>query len=163
MARFDEDVLITKTLAPARLTAPIGCIPDNAVPAGANINATKLMHRHEPVYTQQSGANVASERRFFYMARGSAETIQQIQVAVKQAITGNSTVTVDILKNGVSILSAVTTINNTLAAFANLAAAVTTSGMVQGDCLEVNVVATAGTGTLPQGLVVLAQIDQNTP
>ena len=161
--RIDGDLLVLGTLTPARLTVPGGCVSDPAVPAGANVNSTKLMQRYEPIYTQPSGVAVVSERRFLHMVRSSTAVIQQIQAAVKQAITGADTVTVDLLKNGASILSAVLTINSTLAAFANLAGAVVSPNLVFGDVLEINVVATHTSGVLPQGLIVLVQIDENTP
>jgi hypothetical protein len=161
--KIDGDLLVLGTLSPAKLTAPPGCITDPAIPAGANVNSTKLMQRYEPVYTQPSGAAVITERRFLHVVRSSTAAVQQMQAAVKQAITGNSTVTVDLLKNGATILSAVLSIDNTLAAFANRAGAVISPNLVLGDVLEVNVTATVGTGVLPQGLIVMVQIDENTP
>lgn len=62
--------------------------------------------------------------------------------------------TVDLKKNGTSVLTSTVTIDHTVAAYTQVAASIATNTYVAGDVFEVVVTATAGGGTLPQGLFV---------
>jgi hypothetical protein len=63
-------------------------------------------------------------------------------------------VTVDLRKNGTTILTSVITISVAQAAYARVAGAIASAAYIAGDVFELVVTATAGGGTLPQGLFV---------
>ena len=76
------------------------------------------------------------------------------------AITGNSTVVVDLKKNGASILSSTITLNNTHSAYTGVQATMESGSepnVVAGDHIEVSIVATVGSGTLPIDLAYCAE------
>jgi hypothetical protein len=68
------------------------------------------------------------------------------------AAVGDSTATVDLYKNGASILSAGVLIDSGDAAFAVLTGSISSAAYVAGDVFEVVITISAGTGTLPQGV-----------
>jgi hypothetical protein len=76
---------------------------------------------------------------------------------------GDSTVTVDVKKNGTSVLSSVVTLNSSNTARIAVAATIdgTQDDLVAGDWLEVVITISAGTGTLPTGVFVQVEVDQD--
>jgi hypothetical protein len=74
---------------------------------------------------------------------------------------GGATVTVDVKKNGATVLSSVITLDsgNTARIMENGTLSGTT--LAAGDFLEAVIVATAGGGTIPTGLLVQVIIDED--
>lgn len=77
-----------------------------------------------------------------------------VRAGVSVACIGDSTITVDVRKNGTSILSSTIVLDNSNTAFAEESGSISTSSYAAGDDLEVVVTVSAGTGTLGQGLHV---------
>lgn len=133
-------------------------VPDasfgNAQIDAANpIDQTKLKHQYIQVYAQPHGTAAVTERKVNHVAR-STGTVEAIEAGIVVAAAGAATVTVDLRKNGTTILSAVITINNTHVAYQEVAGTISSAAYVVGDVFELVVTATAGGGTLPQGLYV---------
>lgn len=138
------------------LTAPV--VPDSSfgdaqMSASDPVSCTKLDHQHNRILAQAHGSASADERRVIHCAR-AAGVLTAIRAGVVVAAVGDSTVTVDLYKNGASILSAVITLDSGDAAFAEVAGAIDTDDYIAGDVFEVVIDATVGTGTLPQGVYV---------
>jgi hypothetical protein len=74
-------------------------------------------------------------------------------------LTGNDTCTVDLLKNGTTILSSTIGLASSDTARVAKTGTISNASLVAGDCLEVKVIATHNAGTLPQG--VFAEIILN--
>jgi hypothetical protein len=122
---------------------------------------SKQKHLKDMPYTQKHGAAVVTERRPVYIAKATG-TIAGFAVAVSVIPIGDSTVTVDLLKNGATVLSAVVTIDSGNVAYVSEPAGIAGGGTyVSGDMFEVNVTATVGTGTLPQGLIAQATFNED--
>jgi hypothetical protein len=68
-------------------------------------------------------------------------------------------VTVDLRKNGTTVLSAVITLNNANTARVAVAGALSVTTLVAGDVLEV-VTATAGGGTLATGVFAIVTVNE---
>lgn len=117
------------------------------------IQAIKLKHQYVPVYAQPHGVAAVTERKVVHVAR-SAGDVQAIEAGIVVAAAGAATVTVDLRKNGTTILSSVITLDNANVAYAEEAGTISSAPYVAGDVFELVVVATAGGGTLPQGLYV---------
>jgi hypothetical protein len=121
---------------------------------GDPIAATKLDHQYTPPFSQVHGVAAADERRVVHVARAAGE-VTAFWAGITQAAVGDSTVTVDLKKNGTSVLTSVITITSAKVAYEETNGAVVTTGAEEyaaGDVFEVVVDATVGTGTLPQGL-----------
>lgn len=132
---------------------PDGSFGDAQMGTANPVGTTKLKHQYTPLLAQDHGVAAASVRRVVHVARSAGE-VSAFEAGVVVAAIGNATVTVDLRKNGASVLTSVITLDSANAAYAEeagpLNAALT--AYVAGDVFEVVTVATAGTGTLPQGL-----------
>jgi hypothetical protein len=147
------DLYVNGNLAAASFTAPTGSITDAMIQGNAGIDATKLDHQHQPVYAQPHGTAAITERQVIHVAKSAGEVVQ-IQAGVVVACVGAATITVDLRKNGTTVLTGAITIDNGDAAYAEVAGTVSVTTYVAGDVFEVVVTATAGGGTLGQGLYV---------
>ena len=91
-----------------------------------------------------------------------AGTVNSVKAGSIAAAIGDSTVTIDIKKNGSTILSAVITLDSSNTARITEAGTISRAGtFVAGDWYEVVIIATAGTRTLPTGVFVLCEVDQD--
>ncbi len=147
------NLIVQGTLTCNGANLPASCVSDKQVVGG--ISASKIQHQHQRIYSQVNGSAATNERRAIHAAYGATGTAIQARAKLLVAHSGGGTptVTVDILKNGTTILSA--PISIVTADGTNWkTGAITVSSYVAGDVFEVNVVATAGGGTLGQGLVV---------
>jgi len=131
-----------------QMILPANSVGDAEVDATRPIGVNKLYHMHCPVYTQDRGAAVVAKRSGLHIAVGPG-TLQAFQATLSQA-NGGGTVTVDLYKNGVSVLSGLITIT-TEAAFDVCVGTISTAAYVAGDTFEVVV---AVTGSVGQGLTV---------
>lgn len=87
-----------------------------------------------------------------------AGQITDARVAAITPLTGNATYTVDIHKNGVSILSAVLALSTGTAARASVVGALATTSVAAGDFFEAVVTNTPGTGAAPANIVFQVQL-----
>lgn len=152
------DYFFTGNLRAGSMTAANNSVRDAQVAAGADVGADKLVHRHQCPFDQPNTA-ATSETRVIHRCYGATGTIRGFHAGSIVAATGNSTVTVDLRKNGTTVLSAVITLDNANTARVAEAGSVSVTTLVQGDVLEVVTVATVGTGTLPTGLFAFATVD----
>lgn len=148
----DEEIVARAGLSvsgPVRI--PAGSLGDTEFAAGNPLTAAKQQHQFVKGYAQAHGSAAADERRVIHVARG-AGTVVTWRAGPVAAAVGDSTCTVDLTKNGASVLSAVPSIDSGDAAFAKLTGTVSGASYVAGDVFEVVIDATVGTGTLPQGV-----------
>ena len=153
--RIPGDMTVAGALSAGSINIPANSIADAAIPAGANISYLKLEQLKQATYSQAGVA--VSETRAIHVVRGvGGATVLEFVAGAVVAPIGAATVTFDLRKNGATILSAVINLTSATAAYALLTAAIASAGLVQGDVLTIVTVATAGGGTLPQG--VFAQV-----
>lgn len=158
-SNFDGDVTFQSGTATFRgpVVLPANTVGNTQVSATAPLDATKTVHQYQRSLSQPHGTAATDERRVIHVAR-SAGSIVEFRAGPVVAATGDSTVTVDLLVNGVSVLSSVVTIDNGDAAFTKQAAVLSTAAYAAGDVIEVALDATAGSGTLPQGVFAAATL-----
>jgi hypothetical protein len=151
------DCFVNGRLSARTFTAPDGSITDNAVQSLANISASKLEHQHEPpVVLSNHATAVVVQRVPVYKCRGVTAVVHRFAISASVPPTGGGSVTVDLLKNGVSILSAPVVLDDTVAAYVDVVAIITSSDLVQGDQLDVSVTAVAATA--PKGVAAWLMI-----
>lgn len=156
---LDDDVTIRGTLSPESINMPQNAISADAqIKAGTNISADKTQTRIYRTHAQPNTAATA-ETRAMFVAR-KAGTVKEVLVGSIAKATGDSTTTVNVLKNGTTILSSSVVLNNANTNRVGVAAAISSSVLAIGDWLEVVITISAGTGTLPTGLFVQIEIDQ---
>lgn len=156
---IDGDLVIKGNLimtAGGAVALPANSIGDTQVSSASPLGVTKVTHQLSKTYDQAHGTAVASDTGTCIHIATGVGTVNGFSAAVRVIPIGAATVTVDLKKNGTTVLTTVITLDNANVAYTAEAAAITTPAYVAGDFFEVVIVATAGGGTLPQGLGVQA-------
>ena len=143
------------------INQPLGSISDAEIQAGAPgnyIEASKVSHKHIKTFAQDFTTTAVAERRVVHVVHGATATVEQFQCGAAVAAIGGATATIDLKKNGTTILTGTISLTSATAAFASLfAAGFTSTALVAGDVLEIAITAVAsGGGTLALG--VFAQV-----
>jgi hypothetical protein len=152
-----DDLVVQGTLAPTRMNYPAGSVDNAAVKTLAGIDATKLVHIHRAVYAQPSGSVSAAEAKVVHVVHGATATLVGFKAGSVTACVGAATITVDLKKNGVSVLTATIVLDNANTARVVEAATITTAAAVAGDVFEVSVAVAAGGGTIGSGVFAYAE------
>lgn len=157
---IDGDMTVRGVLRCESIAMPQNAI-DNSdqIKAGTNISADKTEQRFFPHWGQPNSA-ATSETRTLFVARRAGTVNEVIAGSIAKAV-GDSVVTLDVKKNGTTILAAVITLDNANTARIVEQGSVTSSAFVAGDWFEVVIVATLNTGTLPTGVFIQLEADQN--
>ena len=95
-----------------------------------------------------------------FVARRTGTINEVVAGSIAKAV-GDSTVTIDIKKNGTTILNAVVTLDNANTARVVEVGSINSGAFVAGDWIEAVITATVGTGTLPYGVFCQLEVDQN--
>lgn len=152
---IDSDLYVNGHIASKTMTPPAGSVTNNSVIAAAGIEATKLEHQFEPVYSQEAATVAAADNKVMHVVRGATGDVIQFAAGSVVVAVGDSTATIDLQKNGVSILTAAIVLDNANAVRTlEAAAGYSATTLAAGDVLSVVVTVTPGTGTLPKGLFV---------
>lgn len=159
--RLDGDVQVTGALFPATFYAPDESIGADAIATGDPVPTTKLDHRHRAIYSQETGTVTYAETRAVHVVEGATGTVLGVTASPVVAATGDSTVTVDVKIKGDSVLASTITVDSGDAAYAAVAGSMSGSAsLVAGDVVLVFITVSAGTGTLPEGVIVSVDIDE---
>jgi len=155
MARAETihgDLHCTGTISSKTITLPSSTVDDDSVEAAAGIQATKLQQQYSKFYAQESDTTSATEDYCIHCVHGSTGTVVAFEAGSVTACVGDSTITVDLHKDGASILTAAITLDSSNAAYTPEAGTIDSASIADSDVLEVVVVATVGTGTLGKGV-----------
>lgn len=152
------DLHVTGTVTGGSLTPSALTVTNASVSSTAAIAATKLEHQFALSYTQNGTA--ASATIPLHVAYG-AGTIVSVKAASIAIAVGAATVTVDLKKGGTTCLSGVITLDSGNAARTSEAGSLTVTTYSADNFLELVIVATAGGGTLPTGLIVTVILREN--
>lgn len=150
--RVDQDLHVNGTLSAKTLGIPALTVTDAGVSTTADIAQGKLEHQFE--FSLGQSGNAATVTTPIAAIYGASGTMLDIRAGSIAPATGNSTVTIDLKKNGTTMLSAVITLDNANTARIMEAGTLSVTSLTNADFLELVVTATVGTGTLPTGLLV---------
>ena len=143
------------------VTLPNGAVTAGKVAAGAAIEATKIQQRNRAPWRQgNSDADVVDGTQVIYSVTGATGTLREFKAGCVTPCQGDATITVDLRKNGASVLSAVITLDKNQTARELVAAAISTMSVAAGDVLEVVIDATPGTGTIAKGIFGYLTLDE---
>jgi hypothetical protein len=159
--QISSDLVVRGTLSATAMVIPSGSVTSNSVQTSANISADKTESRIYASHAQPNSAATAETRTLFVARR--VGLIQHVYVGSIAKAIGDSTVTVDVKKNGTSVLSSAVTLNSSNTARVAVAGTIdgTLDDLVAGDWVEVAITISAGTGTLPTGVFIQVEIDQD--
>ena len=158
--RFESDLHVAGGISSETMSIPAATVTNAMVNGSAGIATTKLVHRYHAMYAQESATTAADEARPLFVVYGATGTVQSFKAGSVVANIGDSAVEVDLLKDGVSILTAVISLDSTNAAYTPEAGTINTAAVVAGDVLEVSIDATIGTGTLALGVYCELMVDE---
>jgi hypothetical protein len=113
-----------------------------------------LQQQFVEIYAQTSTASAANDQQVMHVVNGATGVIQSFGAGNVVAATSTGAITVDLLKNGTTILTATYTLNSTSTAYTLVApAGFTSTAVVVGDVLEIKLSGTtAGGGAKPIGV-----------
>lgn len=161
LSTINSDLVIKGRLTPTSLDIPDGIIVNADVSSSAAIETTKLRHRHVAQW-QQPNTTATTETRPIHVVR-YAGTIMEFVAGTIVACIGAATITIDLKKNGTSVLTTILTLDNANTARVVEAAVLNSSltAVVASDWLEIVITATAGGGTIGTGLFCEVVIDED--
>lgn len=142
-------------------TLPANAVGDTQVTAASPLGVTKTRKQISRVYGQLHGTAATAARVPIHLARG-AGTVLAVRAGNVVTATGDSTATVDVRKNGTTILTGTIAFSaGTPAANAVLSGTLVASPTyVTSDIFEAVITVTAGSGTLPQAMFVELVLDE---
>lgn len=162
LSTIESDVYVNGSLYAKTFTMPSGVVVNDSVSATAAIAASKLQHQHQittPLTDHATDAAVV--RKVLHRVKGATATLVEFGVGATVAAGSATTVTVDLLKNGSSILSATISLDIATSAFTlKTPSGYTSTALVAGDVLEVNVSAVTGANE-PKGLFTALTIRED--
>lgn len=157
-SRIDGNIYVSGNLSAKTMSIPADTVDNEDVKANANFAATKLEHQHQKVYAQESDAAASAEDRVIHIVYGTSGQVVGFEAGSVVACIGDSTITIDLHKNGASILTAPITLDNSNSAYTPEEGTINTSSLSDGDVLEVVITVNAGSGTLGKGVFASAII-----
>jgi len=156
------DVYINGNLQAKTQTYPATSIANADIAAAAAIAASKLEHRHNIMYSQESDTQVPSDATYpIFNCYGATGTTVAFEAGSVTPCTVTRTVTVDLLKNGVSVLAAAIVLDVGNAARTPEAAVVDTSAIADGDLLEIDIAKAGAAGDYAKGLYCTVVINED--
>lgn len=159
--RFGGDVHVAGRLTCGEFSLPESTVRNENIVSEAGIEADKLQHQYTPGYAQESATAAADEARVIHVAQGDGTIIGFLAGNVVSAI-GDDTCTVDLKKNGTTVLSApVSLVAADPVAYAEKTGTISSASYSAGDVLEVVINATHNTGTLAKGIYASAVLQED--
>lgn len=144
------DMHVAGTLSAQSMTLPVGCITAANIANGAAIETSKSKQQHVKVHTCGFDYNdaVAAARHVIHVVNGATGLVQRFKAGLLGHITNGGTATVNLYKNGSTILSAPITLSNSQADREVVSATISSMSVAVDDVLEVVLaVASAPDGT----------------
>lgn len=135
-------------------TLPAATINAGHIVAAAGIEATKIQQQIRRRIEIEAATTVTTSKRGIHLQQGVGSLVR-FRAYLADANAGAATITVDLLKNGVSVLDAPLSFDSGDADYAILEGVFDTpiAALAADDRFEVDIVATAGGGTVGKGLV----------
>ena len=160
---FAGNVVFTKA---GGVSLPAGVISDADVPAGANINDTKLNHRHIMYLGQDVGTAATSQARCQHIYKAGS-VLSVMASAVSAAAGGDYKTTMDVLKSTgggafVSILSAPYDLDSSKTSLVTYYPAISgVQTVAAGDLIKLNIAVSGSTGSQAQGTALTLVCSEN--
>lgn len=154
-SRLEGDYYFAGSVTFASLAAPNSSWGNDNIAAAAGIAASKLQHQNEiAVGLTKHTEDAATLRRVIHIPYGATATVLSFHAGATVAAGAGCSITVQLKKNGSSILTSAITVDDGDAAFALVAAAgFTSTALVAGDVLEAEIASVTG-ATPPKGVFV---------
>lgn len=148
---IDGNTYINGNLSARSMSMPAGTVTDAGVNAAAAVQATKLLHQYEVVYSQDSSTDATVERRVIHIVKGATATLAEFAAGSVSLASAGGNAVVDLLKNGSTVLTGTITLDSTNTVYVlETAPGYTSTSLVAGDVLEFKL--TSAAATKPKGV-----------
>jgi hypothetical protein len=158
----DGDLYVNGNVGAKTMTLPAGCVRNANIGAGAAgdyIDPTKLKSRRIVTYAQDQGANNTAKQSFRHQVYGATGTLRSLRCRNKVAASGTDKTSVDLLINGVTVLSAPLALDLAAGTGEVHTESFVSAALAQGDTIEFK---TTLTGTnVGQGVFVELVFDED--
>lgn len=151
-SRIEGGLFVRGQLSAQSMSYPNGSIIGADVAGDAAIEASKLQHQYIKPYSQEMDTTAAADKRAVHVVKGTTATLQNFEAGLNTVITGDSTVTIDLLNGTSTVLSTPIVLTNADAALVVSTGNISTTAATDGDVLVVAVTVNAGTGSLGDGV-----------
>ena len=159
--RIAGDLFVDGSLQAVEMVLANSSVVNATVSAAADIDASKLEQHHSKSYPQVGTA--ATETVVLHVIHGATARVQKVWATNIVNSIGDSTVTVDVKKNGTTVLTGVLTLDVNTGAYGIEKGTISVTAGVVDDVYTAVITATIGTGTLPTGIGVEMRIDEDYP
>jgi hypothetical protein len=140
---------------------PANSIGDGNVSPNDPLDCDKVRHQYAGLMAQPHGTAATAQRQIVRVVQGAGEIVS-VNTTVSVAATGDSKVTIDVKKNGTTVLDSTYVIDNGDAAYDLVPGDLVASPTVAaGDVIEVVQTVSLGTGTLPQGVATVVEFRED--
>lgn len=160
---FDTDFITLKASQLVRiigtLILPAGCVKNDTIAADAAIVVEKMVHQHVQRYSQPN-TTATTETRVLHVTRGATGKLIEFVAGSIGVCTSPATVTLDLRKNGTTVLTSPITLNSSNVARVAVTGLISVDTLAEGNVLEVVITATAGGGTLATGVFCEAIVNE---
>lgn len=147
---LDDDVIVRGVLRANTIVLTTESVGSTQFSSADPLAVAKQVHQYNRSFAQNHGTAAAAQRQVIHVAQG-AGTLVSFGGGITVACVGDSTITINLYKNGSTILSSTVTITSSNAANAVEEATFSSAPYSAGDVFEAVVTVSAGTGTLGQG------------
>ncbi len=157
------DVVVQGAFSAQSMVLPAGAVTNASVAAAAAIAASKLQQPVRKMLADPSATTATSYSKPIHLVLGATTTVNKISAGCVTPCIGTDTISVDVKKNGTTILSAPIALSSAQSARQAVAAAITVPAGVAGDVYEVVIAVTHSTGTMGVGLFIEFQAYEDAP
>jgi len=161
--RNDVDTMVTDYLrVNTNLSLPAGSLTNAMVSATAAIAASKLVSYQKMIYA--SYGTLTTRTVVLGIMRGATGLSVGVECSNVTQCAGSSTVTVDIQKDGVTILSSVVTLDSSTGDLGVEAGTITDTALADGEVITAVITAVAsGTDVIATGVAVQLDFTETYP
>lgn len=160
---FQGNLIIGGTLKVAGgIVFAVNSLNGTAINPASPVPTASQTHQHTSEYSEPNATtHAAIGDKVLHACRGNG-TIKELAVGTIGLCTGTAAITIDLKKNGTTVLTGVLTLNSSntakLAVAASLGASLT---FVSGDVLEIVTTASAGSGAVGTGFFCRLTVDED--
>lgn len=148
---FTAPILFREQVSFAKAPSlPAGSISKTDIVASADVEASKLEHQYAATVSQKLGTDAATEAAVAHVVYGTSGSLLAFEAGAVTPAGATTTVTVDLKKNGTTVLSGVITLNNTQAAYQLVSGTISGATLAADDVLTVHF--TLSGANEPQGV-----------
>lgn len=160
-SKITGDLTVTGTLVPTTFVLPSASVTNSSVAVNAAIAASKLQHIYKASAGDPVGTTATSKTFTLFVASGTA-TVDAFHCGVYTAPTGGGTetITIDLKKNGSSILSTTVSFTDSDSDRTIKDGSLSSTSLVADDWLTMVVTVSGSGGTQGLGVFGWAQVDE---